>query len=374
MVAAIVACSITLASTGLMAEQSQDRSAEPAPVGPHGSVEARTSEMIKRLARTWFKEEWRAYRTAFVSPEGRIVDNGSGGVSHSEGQGYGLLLAALADDPDQFQLIWRWTQSHLKVRPDNLLAWRWNPADGSADKNNATDGDILVAWALAEGARRFGRSDYLAAAKSIAEAIGAQTIKSAGGRLVLLPGVDGFDAKAQPDGPVVNLSYWVFPAFDALRDLAPQYDWSKVSLEGLKMLSESRFGPLRLPADWQSAKEATPRPAKNFRAEFGYNAIRLPLYLAWKGDAESLRALRRFTGLWSDQSAPGPFVIDVATGSAGQTLDGAGYKLPIALARCATLGREIDPDLTKTRDQLYYPATLRMLSLAIIQERFPQCL
>ena len=32
-----------------------------------------------------------------------------------------------------------------------------DPQKGAiADKNNATDGDILVTWALAEGARRFG--------------------------------------------------------------------------------------------------------------------------------------------------------------------------------------------------------------------------
>ena len=37
---------------------------------------------------------WAAYKTRFFQPEGRIVDTGNGGVSHSEGQGYGLLLAA----------------------------------------------------------------------------------------------------------------------------------------------------------------------------------------------------------------------------------------------------------------------------------------
>ena len=33
---------------------------------------------------------WQGYKARFLAPEGRIVDNGNGGVSHSEGQGYGI--------------------------------------------------------------------------------------------------------------------------------------------------------------------------------------------------------------------------------------------------------------------------------------------
>jgi endoglucanase len=373
--AALSACLFLQAESVGAAEQAPGASKELR-VAPSQkpTAETQTNEMIRHLASTWFKSEWRAYREAFVSPDGRVIDNGNAGVSHSEGQGYGLLLAAFADDRDHFELIWNWTDKHLKVRWDNLLAWRWNPADRTIDKNNATDGDMLVAWALAEGAKRFNRPDYAVVARSIAEAIGAHAIAKNDDRIYLLPAVEGFDAKAQPDGPVVNLSYWVFPAFSTLQELAPEYDWAGLKLSGLKILGESRFGPLRLPTDWQSLKETIPHPAQKFPAEFGYNAIRLPLYLLWSGEAEALRAAQRFDGLWSGKSDVGPFVVSVSSGDANQSLDGAGYKIVLSLARCVTLGREIDPDLTKTRDHLYYPATLRMLSLAVIQERFPQCL
>ena len=147
-----------------------------APLLEAGSTpeQVETRQIISEVSRAWFRSEWRAYRTTFVSPEGRVIDNANGGVSHSEGQGYGLLLAAFAEDREQFQLIWSWTANNLKGRPDPLLAWRWDPKKGQiADTNNATDGDILVAWGLAEGARRFARPDYLTAAKAIAEAVGA---------------------------------------------------------------------------------------------------------------------------------------------------------------------------------------------------------
>lgn len=302
------------------------------------------------------------------------MDNANGGVSHSEGQGYGLLLAAIADDPERFQAIWSWTQEHMQVRRDRLLSWEWDPKKGQiADPNNATDGDILVAWALAEGARRFGRADYLAAAKGIAEAIGAETIRNTDHGPILLPAAAGFARDDQPDGPVINLSYWVFPAFSTLKQLAPGYDWGGLEDNGLRILAESRFGPLRLPSDWQSVAGAQPAPAKKFPALFGYNAIRLPLYLAWRGGDASRRALRRFVGLWRGKGVD-PVIIDVNTGSAGQAFDGAGYRLVLALARCASIGQPIDGDLLRSRDHFYYPDTLRLLSLAVIQERFVQCL
>jgi endoglucanase len=158
----------------------------------------------------------------------------------------------MADDREAFQLIWSWTDGHLKSRPDGLLSWRWDPQQGAiADKNNATDGDILVAWALSEGARRFGKPEYLATAKKIAQAIGAQTLKDSPHGPILLPGAAGFARDDQPDGPVINLSYWVFPAFSTLKALAPEYDWDAVRENGLKLLGESRFGPRGLPPDWQ---------------------------------------------------------------------------------------------------------------------------
>ena len=37
--------------------------------------------------------DWSLYKKNFVSPQGRVIDDGNGGVTHSEGQGYGLLMA-----------------------------------------------------------------------------------------------------------------------------------------------------------------------------------------------------------------------------------------------------------------------------------------
>ena len=343
------------------------------PSSPDAAAETRA--IIGAVAQKWFEAEWQAYAATFITPDGRVVDNANGNVSHSEGQGYGLLLARIANDPERFETIWHWTERHLKVRPDHLLSWKWDPGKGAvADLNTATDGDILVAWALADAARQFNRPDYLLAARQMAESIGREVIEERHGSPILLPGVSGFRDKDQPDGPVINLSYWVFPAFRTLQELAPDHDWDSLEAHGLAVLAGSAFGPLKLPADWQSVAGAAPQPARNFPPRFGYDAIRIPLYLAWAGGPRAIEALRRFAELPSGAPTGGPFVYDIATGTPAQRLDGSGYRLILALARCATAGGTIDPDIIKSRDALYYPETLRLLSLAVLRERYPQCL
>lgn len=334
-----------------------------------------TPEILDQVSRNWFRSEWRAYAASFIASDGRVVDNANAGVSHSEGQGYGMLLAALAEDRETFERVWNWTRSHLMVRKDPLLAWKWDPrANAVTDRNNATDGDILVAWALWEAARRFDRPDYLPPARALAGAIGGELIETTDFGPALMPGAVGFSSREQPDGPIVNLSYWVFPAFPALKELAPEFAWAALGESGRSLLRRSRFGPRGVPSDWLAVSDGTTAPARNFPSEYGYNAIRIPLYLAWSGDEDSRRALRRMSGLLNASRGETPRIIEIGAGAASRNLDGAGYRLAFMLAQCAADGEPVDADVLKARDDLYYPATLRMLSLAALQERLPQCL
>jgi len=57
-----------------------------------------------------------------------------------------MLFAVHYGDRAAFDLAWQWTQRNLQVRDDALMAWRWDPKGGVTDKNDAADGDILIAW------------------------------------------------------------------------------------------------------------------------------------------------------------------------------------------------------------------------------------
>ncbi|MET0374182.1 MAG: glycosyl hydrolase family 8, partial [Rhizorhabdus sp.] len=56
---------------------------------------------------------WDEFKRRFVLPEGRIADTGNGGISHSEGQGYGLVLAEAAGDRATFDRLLGWTEATL---------------------------------------------------------------------------------------------------------------------------------------------------------------------------------------------------------------------------------------------------------------------
>ena len=345
------------------------------PTQPRAESPAR-SEIGLSLANTLGDDAgWRAYRARFVTEQGRVVDTANGLISHSEGQGYGMLLAVAAGDRPAFERIWGWTRANLMVRSDELLAWRWSPdhRPAVADMNNATDGDILVAWALTEAAEAWGEPSYRTAARRIAVEFGRKTIlfKDPHGP-VLLPAVAGFSARERADGPLINLSYWVFPAFQRLPIVAPEYDWASLIRSGLDFLRQSRFGPSSLPTEWISAKDAL-RPADGFPALFSYNAIRVPLYLAWAGVGRP-EDYAPFKALWGGIDRERLPIVDTKNGQPVEWLSEVGYTAIPAITACAADGTPFPESLRTVQDnQNYYPTTLHLLALVAARMRYPSC-
>jgi endoglucanase len=341
--------------------------ANPAAASSAAVKRPRGAELLARL--------WPSYRDRFIRPDGRVVDNGNGNISHSEGQGYAMVLAVAAQDREAFDRIWTWTGKQLGIRPDGLHAWRWQPdaTPNVTDQNNASDGDLLIAWALGEAALRWDEPAYGEAMRRITRAIFQHNV--AGSRLgpILLPGANGFRAADQPDGPIVNLSYWIFPAIDRLQKMDTTQDWAALRRSGLALLRESRFGPLSLPSEWVSIGEKRATFAASFERSFGYNAVRIPLYAAWSSRVATDH-LRPYLTMWSAADNIGPFVIDIEDGKARETLDAPGYKMIFALTQCIAQNKSVSPELVMRQNDLYYPATLGLLSLLAISERKPQCL
>lgn len=103
---------------------------------------------VMMLPHAWADTAWESYKSRFMMPDGRIVDTGNGNVSHTEGQGFAMLLAVANDDRPAFDKLWQWTDKTLRNKDNGLFYWRYNPVapDPVADKNDATDGDTLIAW------------------------------------------------------------------------------------------------------------------------------------------------------------------------------------------------------------------------------------
>lgn len=114
---------------------------------------------------------WQAWKTLCLTPEGRVIDGFQNADSHSEGQSYGVALAAAFDDVAAFDSMRIWTEENLAIRGDALLAWRWrhDQRPHVPDYNNASDGDLFYAWALAAMGVRHNRPELGARARMIAQ-------------------------------------------------------------------------------------------------------------------------------------------------------------------------------------------------------------
>jgi endoglucanase len=311
---------------------------------------------------------WRTYAERFITADGRVVDNANGNVSHSEGQGYAMLLAERLGDRDTFAKIWLWTKQHLFVRGDALPAWRWDPNSepNVTDYNNATDADLVIAWALSSAAVRWTIQDYADTARRIADALATEVVAPSRFGSILLPAVRGFGPTDQGDGPVINLSYWVFPALEHLRAVSSSADWDAISRTGQELIRSSRFGPRRIPTNWIGLAGSEPAPAQSFPAVFGYDAIRIPLYLAW-ASSSARETLRSFPPL---QLA----VIDVNTGQPREMLSDPDYQAIAALVECVSSNTRSSLSKLDYNGRFYYPASLHLLSLLAARDVNSGCL
>ncbi len=299
---------------------------------------------------------WLSYKSRFLLPEGRVADTGNGGVSHSEGQGYGMLFAAAHDDRAAFDALWAWTQKTL-ARVDGLHAWRYQPgpAPEVADPNNASDGDLLMAWALVRAGRKWGDT-YTRAGVALAESLKAAVVR-ADGRAYLLPGLAGFTGE---NTRVVNLSYWIFPALNELGRATGDDTWHRVAETGVILIDQARFGAQMLPPDWLET-EGTLAPAGKFPPRFGYDAVRVPLNLIWGGFATPQR-LAAINGAWTAGPGPAPAWIDVITGETSPEKQSAGMQAVARLTASFVQGQLPAADTLPALDTAadYYSASLLM--------------
>lgn len=325
-----------------------------------------------QAASVFSPDEWQSYLAAYVSQDGRVIDTANGDISHSESQGYGLVLAALAEDRASFDRILGFTRKELLIRDDGLAAWRWEPdADPHVtDTNNATDGDMLIAYGLLLAGDLWKEPAFTDAATAMTRTIGRTMLVSADGLPAILPGGEGFAGGDKTSGqPILNPSYWVFeilPRFDALD---PVIDWTAVGATGIELLRRAAATPAGIPGDWVVLAGGGIGPAPDFPAEFGYNGIRIPLYLMRAGlDPALLEPFR------ARASSAGLFKIDLITGTAIEPISEPGYRLIQAAMECTATGQTIPEELRTLQTTSYYAATLQLLMLDHLRRQRPACL
>jgi endoglucanase len=325
---------------------------------------------------------WAAWKEAYLAADGRVVDAMQQGASHSESQGYGMLLAAIFGDNATFDLISNWTEQNLAIRSDALLAWRWLPADSGAvpDLNNASDGDLFYCWALVIRGQRDGNGAMLDRAKAIANDLVAKCVvlsPDGSGRLLMLPAAQGFTEEGTAN---INLSYYMPLAMNEVAQATNTPVLTKCAADGVDMMRMlAAEGPM---PDWIGVGPTGFFVSPKQSDRNGYEAMRVGLFLIWSGNREhpavasQLGAYRAAATRERARLAGGKnvTVFERRTGAVLETSDHVGYAALPALMECMqTKGIGSTIPFYRTIDQAYYPATLHLMAMIVQIIATPEC-
>jgi endo-1,4-beta-D-glucanase Y len=219
-----------------------------------------------------FLDEW-------VDDDGRVVRRDQGDDTVSEGQAYGMLVAAAVGDEDRFAAIWGWTKEEL-VRQDGLLAWRW--ADGAVvDDMPASDADVDAARALVLAGASFDRPAWTAEGVELgSHVLDEMTAVTDVGR-ILLPGP--WAAGSAPWS--YNPSYAAPAAFAQLGVASGDPRWAELE-QGSRAVTTRVLTATALPSDWAQVQQdgtVVPLPSADGSSgtvQYSYDAGRLALRYA----------------------------------------------------------------------------------------------
>jgi endoglucanase len=318
---------------------------------------------------------WADYKARFLSDDGRIIDNANNRISHSEGQGYGMLLALAASDQTSFEAIYAFAKDTLQVRKDRLFSWKYIPdgANKVPDRNNATDGDILIAWALMEAAEAGWGETYRADANAILHDVKKLFVETDSVGLIIVPGSKGFvDEKKNL---TINPSYWVFPALERLGELTGDLQWVRLAASGQYLIEQLKAVSVKGLPDWAvlNNQEVNATMHSEKSSLFGYEAIRVPLYLMMASGSKKQLAF----DVLNEVQKPGKqeiLRVDAKKGSIKGSFKTQGYLSIASLANCLRDGSKFPDDHTNTLDTQYYPATLQLLAIMAAAREAKECL
>lgn len=320
---------------------------------------------------------WALWKSRHLDPSGRVVDELQNGASHSEGQGYGLTLAAAMGDEQAASAIVRWTEDTLAIRDDGLLAWRWLPnrAQSIPDTNNASDGDLFFAWGCLRAGRRFDRPSLIERARDIASSLSERCLvpdPRGNGRLLFIPAVEGFER----DGSViVNPSYAMPQALAELGSVTGEPELVQAARDSLTLLSD--LAAEGTTPDWIAVTSRGLAVDSILSDRTGYEAVRMPLFLIWSGFEQHPMVERHRTTLAATGPRPSqaPVVLERTTGEVVEWSGESGYHALMTMLGCGMRSNSnpFFPVPPFGANQPYYPSTLHLMALAAQITRYPTC-
>lgn len=235
---------------------------------------------------------WSEFLKFFVTADGRVIYSFPPKAdSVSEGQSYAMFFALIANDPLNFEKIWRWTVRNMFANDldTRLPAWLWGQAEDGTwkvlDGHSASDSDVWIAYLLLEAGRLWQRPDYTAEGHKVLATIEKYLILDLPNFGKMLS--SGRVSFVEPDDLWrLNPSYLPIPLLRRLAELRPNGPWTEIALNTPRLLKAT--SPKGFAADWVSYV----RP-KSGKAYFGIDEL--------GGDRGSYDAIRVY--LWAGMTA-----------------------------------------------------------------------
>ncbi|GHA74633.1 glycosyl hydrolase family 8 [Pontibacter akesuensis] len=292
-----------------------------------------------------------------------------------EGVGFGLLLAAYAEDKATFDGILRFYNSKRTPEAKNMMAWSVT-CDGILDPGSATDGDIDVAFALIVASKHWGDS-YLNAAKEIIQLVRTNLIVqcAVGGRniYILAP---GYSNGAWGGCGMTDLMYHTPAFFRVFAAVTGDNVWSQLADDTYTLLEAGANPTTGLVPDWQTAT-GTPGPGGRV-GYFGYDAARAPWRLTldylWNGNAKADAWADKVSG-WAETVGPANIVDGYELNGTPRGTNGLNSAFLGGFAVAATSHSQARADkfgaeLSKLRDTYWFNINTRVLYLFTLTGNF----
>jgi hypothetical protein len=273
-------------------------------------------------ALAWYND-WKGKFVQSCGANGSLIVNTNGGSSgFSEGQGYGMLLAAYHGDKTLFDNLWKL----YKARSNANGLMHWEVTCGGVNQSNAaTDGDLDAAMALLIAEKQWPSAtspyDYGAEATTLITNIynhetnlagSNHANQTCGGLAVLRPG-DAFQNNVTCT--CINLSYFAPAYYRAFAQHVPSQasEWQRLATDSYTLINLNKHNSSHLVSAWTRSDGTVPAPNSaecSYSATGGagpdayqYDATRTPWRIAtdylWWGTPAAATWLNQ-VGTWAD--------------------------------------------------------------------------
>ena len=231
----------------------------------------------------------------------------------SESQGYGMVIAVEAAkngqaDRADFERLYQYYLAH-RLEGSQLMSWRQTVKNGQAtqaDSNNATDGDLYIAYALIEAAKQWPdqAEAYQTQARAVLEDILKHNYSEANGVLT----VGNWANTESQFHNLMRTSDTLPEQFQAFYDLTQNEQWLTIKdnmLDKLDKISSEHKTGLLPDFIWVEGDTVRVANANDIESEndgsYSYNACRLPYNLARSKDAKSQKLLKKMMKFFDQQ-------------------------------------------------------------------------